>query len=126
MNYFNKIMLFILLVLGCNSIFAFNGDSNFKHSYNGWFNELQQPMVDQVISNEQGVFLLINDFWLCTEAFQITGLDSFVLLNGEWLSLSEAIESGTCHLSSWKCKRCERYNLEGVNACAYCGKPRYE
>jgi len=27
-------------------------------------------------------------------------------------------------LSSWKCGRCRRYNLERVRACAYCGKSR--
>lgn len=120
-----KIMLFTLLMLGFGPLFANSFVSN-QGQYESWPNQLQSPTVSQVISNDDGVFLLVDDFWLCAEAFQTAGIDSFVMVGGQWMSLSKAVESGEGRLRSWKCKRCQRYNLEGVNGCAYCGKPRYE
>jgi hypothetical protein len=91
------------------------------------YNDLRQnaPFIEQIITNEQGVCMLIGDSWLISEGLQATGDGIFVLINGEWKLLSEVSEQ-EARLKSWKCKKCGRYNLEGINACAYCGKPRYE
>lgn len=125
MRRISKIMILTLLIFEFSSLFANPFLSN-QAQYENSTNPLQSPTMSQVISNEDGVFLLVDDFWLCTEAFQTTGIDSFVMVEGEWTSLSKAVESGEGRLRSWKCKRCQRYNLEGVSGCAYCGKPRYE
>jgi hypothetical protein len=50
--------------------------------------------------------------------------------NGSVLGLmtqeeARALSDQECRIASWKCKRCQRSNLEGVSACAFCGKPRH-
>ncbi|MCH9704096.1 MAG: hypothetical protein K0U13_04830 [Chlamydiae bacterium] len=32
---------------------------------------------------------------------------------------------GTTHVkASWKCHKCGRFNIDGVNSCPYCGSPK--
>jgi hypothetical protein len=75
----------------------------------------------QVVNNEQGVYLLINDTWLKTEGVQIIKEDAFALMEGEWMTLEEALTLGD-YQAAWKCSNCKRYNMDGVNICPYCGK----
>jgi hypothetical protein len=77
--------------------------------------------VQQVITNEQGVCLLIGDRWLSTEGFFATGEGMFVLLNEEWTPLTEALARGD-YQAGWTCSRCGYYNfMDGVTKCGVCG-----
>ena len=75
----------------------------------------------QIVNNEQGVYLLIDDSWLKTEGVQFVGEDAFALVEGEWLTLEEVLELGD-YQAAWRCSKCKRYNMDGVNTCPYCGK----
>lgn len=86
--------------------------------------KIEAPFVEQIMTNEQGVHLLIGEYWLNADGLQASENGMFVLLHGEWMPLSEAVKMRGYLLRSWKCSRCGRYNLEGINACAYCGKPK--
>ena len=116
----------MLLMLCCNATHALeNVGIHQKTEIMSRFNDSATLFIEQVITNDQGVFLLVNDFWVCGKGMQASEEGTFVLVNEEWMPLLAAIESGDCIRASWKCSKCRRYNLDGVNACPYCGKPRY-
>jgi rubrerythrin len=79
--------------------------------------------VEQIVNNEQGVYLLIDNAWLKTDAFQVSGEDAFALIGEEWMTLQEAVECGHFEVQ-WKCKKCGALNMEKINTCPYCGKKR--
>jgi len=83
----------------------------------------EMPLIEQVVTNDLGVCLLIGDSWLVTKGMQASNEGMFVLMNEEWMSISEAVELGD-YQASWKCSKCGRYNMDGVNTCPYCGKPK--
>lgn len=86
--------------------------------------EIQKiPLVEQVMTSDSDVFLLIENLWLKTEGFQISCAGAFVLVNGGWITLAEAVEVGDFQ-ASWQCSRCKRYNMDGIKACPYCGKSK--
>ncbi len=87
------------------------------------FDEFDEPLVEQVIHSDEGVFLLINNSWLQIKGFQVSEAGAFALVNGEWMTLSEAVEFGDFQ-ASWQCSRCERYSIDGINTCPYCGKSK--
>ncbi len=76
--------------------------------------------VDQVVSDEQGVFLLIDGCWLGTQGMQATPEGILVLENGEWIPLQEAVRCDNYYV--WKCRNCGYYNPQGVFKCRRCGK----
>jgi hypothetical protein len=120
-----KSMWLVLLILCCNVAYSFENVSvHQKAEIMSRFNGIQTPLIEQVVTNEQGVFLLVNDFWVCSKSMQASEEGTFVLVNGEWMSLLAAIENGDCIRASWKCSKCGRFNMDGVNACPYCGKPK--
>lgn len=83
----------------------------------------ETPLIEHVMMNNQGVYLLIGDSWLVTKGMQASNEGIFVLVNEEWMPISEAVEFGD-YQASWKCSKCGRYNMDGVNTCPYCGKPK--
>lgn len=82
------------------------------------------PIVNCVMTNEEGVFLKIADDWIATEALQATGEGMFVLVNSEWMTIEEALENPKCTRGTWTCDRCGFVNYDGIEACGVCGKPR--
>lgn len=81
------------------------------------------PLIEQIITNDKGVCLLIGDSWLVTKGMQASNEGMFVLINEEWMPISEAVDFGDYQVS-WKCSKCGRYSMDGVNVCPYCGKPK--
>ncbi len=80
--------------------------------------------VAQVVANDKEVLLLIDNTWLKTEGFQVLDSEASVLMNGEWMTITDMVASNEFQ-ASWKCTKCKRSNMDGVNTCPYCGKPRY-
>lgn len=90
-----------------------------RNCYNGE----DMPFIEQVITNDQGVCLLIGNSWLVTKGMQASNEGMFVLVNEEWISVAEAVEFGDFQ-ASWKRSKCGRYSMDGINICPYCGKPK--
>jgi hypothetical protein len=86
--------------------------------------EIEDPVVNQIITNEEGVFLHVGDCWIESEGLIASNDGLMVLIEGNWMPLPNATFVDDCKRGSWQCSRCDRYNLEGVEACAYCGKKR--
>ena len=125
MRAISKFVTICLLAFCCiNSLQAL--EENYANSYH--YNEqlLDNQRIDKIITNEQGVFLLIDGCWIGTQGMQATQGGIFVLENGEWMSVLEAIEGGIFPLETWECSRCHFMNYEGISACGVCGKPKYE
>ncbi len=80
----------------------------------------ERQHVDQVVSDEQGVFLLLDGCWLGTQGMQATPEGILVLENGEWIPLQEAIRCDNYYV--WKCRNCGYYNPQGVFKCMRCSK----
>lgn len=110
-----RVMFKYVLLLLCTVSFtrgqAFEGNST------------EMPLIEQVITNDKGVCLLIGNSWLVAKGLQASDEGMFVLVNEEWMPISEALEFGD-YQASWKCSKCGRYNMDGVTICPYCGKPR--
>jgi len=87
--------------------YAFANDSD--------YNQGIEQRIDQVVANEQGVFLLVNGCWLSSQAMQATSDEILVLENGEWIPLQEAVRCDSYHV--WKCPICGTYNPQGVSRC---------
>jgi hypothetical protein len=83
----------------------------------------EDAQIESIVNNNQGVYLLINDAWLKTEGLQVLGENAFALVEGEWITLQEAVQLGDFQ-AAWKCSKCKRYNMDGVNTCPYCGRPK--
>jgi len=81
--------------------------------------------IEEVVTNEDGVLLRIGDEWLAAEGLQASGMGIYLLVNSEWMTLEEALETPECRRKSWVCTRCKYRNYDGINNCAVCGKPRY-
>jgi hypothetical protein len=76
------------------------------------FNNYQ---VDQVISTDEGIFLLIDDRWIGAEGV-LAMPNSFLLLeNGQWVSLEEVFDCDT--YKTWRCRVCGWVNPQGVTKC---------
>ena len=87
------------------------------------YNRYEIPLIEQVITNDEGICLLIGNSWLMTKGMQASNEGMFVLVNEEWMSIDEAVECGDFQ-ASWKCSRCGRSSMDGINTCPYCGKPK--
>jgi hypothetical protein len=81
---------------------------------------IERQRIDQVVIDEQGVFLLIDGCWLGAEGMQATQEGILVLENGAWLPLQEAVRCDNYYV--WKCRNCGYYNPQGVSKCLRCGK----
>lgn len=76
------------------------------------FNSCQ---IDQVISTEEGVFLLVDNLWIGAEGV-LTMPGSFLLLkDGRWLSIAEVVNCDS--YKTWKCRICGYINPQGVTRC---------
>src|ERR1700722_16608540 len=101
----SKFLGICLLVFSCaNSIEAF--EEIHANSYNEQLFDNQR--VDQVITNAQGVFLLIDGCWIGTQGMQATQDGIIVLENGEWISLYEAKQVNNYYV--WQCPICKTWN----------------
>jgi hypothetical protein len=88
------------------------------------FNESGSPLVRHIITNGGGVFLQVGNSWIATEGLQVSGEKMFVLVNGEWITIAEALENPECVRATWKCEVCGFINYDGISACGVCGTPR--
>ena len=97
-----------------NSIQAFEGNNNNHYNYDEQLLDYQQ--VEQVITNEQGVFLLIDGCWIGAQGMQATQDGIFVLENGEWISLFEAKNCNKNYV--WRCPICGTWNVQNGLPCS--------
>lgn len=126
MRSINKYIFFITLMLCCNITYSFeNGNPYMSVRYERSMNEFEKPLVDQVITNQQGVFLRVGDCWIVIEGLQATPEGMLVLIYGGSMTVEEALEIPECRMGTWECSRCHFINYEGISACGVCGKPRY-
>jgi hypothetical protein len=93
------------------------------HAFESRDSATETPFIEQVITNNQDVCLLIDQSWLIADNLQASSEGMFVSLHGSWMPLAEAIAIGD-YQASWRCSKCRRYNIDGVNVCPYCGKPK--
>ena len=82
----------------------------------------ERQRIDQVITDEQGVFLLIDGCWLGTQGMQATSEGTLVLENGAWIPLQEAVRCDNYYV--WQCRHCKYWNPQGINKCLRCQYPR--
>ena len=82
------------------------------------------PIINCMMTNEEGVFLKVANNWITTQALHATEEGVFVLVDGEWMTLAEALANPKCVRKTWTCDRCGFVNYDGIEACGVCGKPR--
>ncbi len=95
------------------------------HAFDGtncWSGESRIHRVDQIITNEQGVFLLVDGFWLGSQGMQAVPDGILVLENGEWMTLEEAVRGDNYYV--WQCRACKAWNPQGTSKCCRCKTPR--
>jgi hypothetical protein len=78
--------------------------------------------VNKCYATEENVFLLVNSRWLSAEAVNFTTNGIFVMEDGEWLSIEEAIRCDTYW--TWTCNNCGAANVQGYDTCINCGETR--
>ena len=78
--------------------------------------------VDQIITSEEGVFLLVDGFGLGAQGMQAVQEGILVLENGEWMTLEEAVRCDNYYV--WQCRACKAWNSEGTSKCYRCKTPR--
>lgn len=83
---------------------------------------IERQRIDQVITDEQGVFLLIDGCWLGSQGMQATSEGILILENGEWIPLQEAVKCDNYYV--WQCRNCKKWNSESTSRCYYCKKSR--
>ena len=81
-----------------------------------------QNRISHIITNDQGILLCVGDEWIQAEALHVACSGIFVLADGEWVSVEEAIELGG-RRDTWKCK-CGFENYVDFNYCSVCGAER--
>lgn len=86
--------------------------------------ESEIPIIEHIIANEEGVFLQVGNTWIATEGLQVSSGEIFVLIEGEWMTISEAVENPDCARATWKCEVCGFINYDGIAVCGVCGTPR--
>jgi hypothetical protein len=122
----NKHMFLILFMLFFSVAYSF--ESNKIHTgvkYEFSTKGFEKLFVDQVISDQQGVFLRVGDVWIVTEGLQATSEGMLVLIYGDWMTVEDAMKIPECRRGTWECSRCHFINYEGISVCGVCGKPRY-
>lgn len=71
--------------------------------------------IDQMITTDEGVFLLVDDQWIGAEGV-LAMPDSVLLLeDGKWVSIGEVMNCDT--YKTWKCRVCGYINPQGVTRC---------
>ena len=115
-----------MCILWCNATYSFESNTiTTDVRYEASMNEFGKPFVDQMITNQSGVFLRVGDCWIVAAGLYASSDGLFVLIYGNWMTVEEALEIPECKLKTWVCSRCKFINYEGVNVCGVCGKPRY-
>lgn len=108
------VSLFLFILCFSNALQAFHENACLSNSI--------ACCVDRVITHEQGVVLLVDNFWLGAQGMQATQDGIWVLENGEWLPLAEVIRCDNYYV--WQCRKCHAWNPEGTDRCYRCGAPR--
>ncbi len=111
---FKFIALFTLVFCCANVMQAFEG--NCVHMYAFDEQSFDNQHIDKIITNEQGVFLLIDGCWIGTQGVHVTQDGMFVLENGEWISLFEA--RGRSNNYVWQCPICKTWNVQNGQPCS--------
>lgn len=83
-----------------------------------------EPLIEQIILSNEGVCFQVGKHEIVAESLQVSREGVFILVNGEWLVMSEALGIGEHIQASWVCKKCKSFSMEGINTCPYCGTPR--
>ncbi len=78
--------------------------------------------VNQCCTNEEAVFLLVGTRWLGAEAVNFTTDGIYVMEEGVWLSIEEAVECDDYW--TWTCRKCGAANVQGWDVCINCGETR--
>ena len=81
-----------------------------------------QNEISRILTSDQGILIRIGEEWIQAEALHAASSGMFVLLDGEWVSVEEAIELGG-RRDTWKCK-CGFENYVDFNYCSVCGAER--
>lgn len=84
-------------------------------NYNSYDSELQTVHIDKIVSNEEGVFLFVQDKWIRVESMQATPGNILILNNSLWTPLASIIECDNYY--TWKCPICGWTNPQGVSRC---------
>lgn len=106
----NIVNIFLLIFFMTNAIQAFERVENY-------FTE-QMPnsgKIEQMITNEQGVFLFVDGLWFGAEELQATAEGILVLQDGEWKSLAEVAGNNNY---VWICPICGHTNVHTGLPCA--------
>jgi hypothetical protein len=111
----------ILLVLCVTKVGAFENYCSTAVRFESFSGS---TLVSHCIANQEGVFLQIGNRWIATEGLQISKEEIFVMVNGEWITIAEALENPECARATWKCSVCGFVNYDGISACGVCGTPR--
>ena len=125
MKIFYKLIFFCVLCLGViTPMQAYDGAHCDMVKHENYSTQSKVHRIHQVVTNDQGVFLLIDSSWLQSQGMQATPNGVLVLQNGEWMTLEAAIECGSFY--AWQCRRCLTWNAEGRSKCFSCRTPRGE
>ncbi len=71
--------------------------------------------INQVMTTEEGVFLLVDDLWIGAEGILAMPGNVLLLENGKWVSISEVIAGDTYY--TWRCRVCGYVNPQGTTKC---------
>lgn len=75
---------------------------------------LNNYQVDQIVTTEEGVFLLVDNIWLGTEGVLAMPGSFLVLNNGQWVAIRDVMN---CDSYTWRCRICGYVNPQGVTRC---------
>lgn len=101
-----------LFVLNLNSLIGFDNLVDKLENY---------KQLNQIVTNDQGVFFQTEEAWVQAEAMVISSDNIMVLLDNKWISLEDCL----CDTyKTWRCRNCKTVNAEGSPTCSNCRKPR--
>src|ERR1700722_6413349 len=108
------LLFFVMVFCFTNALEAFEGHCNHCYTDQAFNNQ----RVDQLITNEQGVFFLVDGLWFGAQGMQAASEGIFLLEDGEWMPLHEVVRCGGKCLW-WKCPNpvCGKYNPQSVRYC---------
>lgn len=83
---------------------------------------VERQRIEQIITDDEGVYVLIDGFWLGSQGIQATPEEILVLEDGEWIPLQEAIRSDNYYV--WQCRKCRAWHSEARSSCYRCSTAR--
>ncbi len=71
--------------------------------------------INQIITNDEGVFLLVGDLWIEAEGLLTMPGNCLLLEGGKWVSINEVMDCDT--YKTWVCRICGWVNPQGITRC---------